>query len=151
MQSCKGPSISLIENAIRNAVELVYRTEFELIERHLHEQTICARVMFHLQHFLPEWHVDVEFNRGSESNCDPKRDLELQVRRPDIAVHRRGPKGPNLAIVTAKCFWSNNSCTKHEADDLSSLSLASKFGYQSVFRLTFCDSNYELLCLFPNQ
>lgn len=116
---------------IERALRILYRTEPELIRDQLHEQTIAARLMLHLQHLLPEWHVDVEFNvQGARR--DPKRDAEGSLRKPDIIIHRRGPAGPNLAIVLVKGEWNDDD----RALDVHAVqSLKRKHGYQMAFVL----------------
>lgn len=95
-----------LQNNLEMALGILYRTEQELIARHIHEQTIAARLMLHLQHLLPEWHVDVEFNRQEEGIKNAKEDAEGHDRKPDIIIHRRGHAGPNLGIVTVKVEWN---------------------------------------------
>src|SRR3989304_7318097 len=90
------------------ALAIIYRTERELIDRHLHEQTIVARLMLHLQHLFPEWNVDVEFNRQGAGINKAKEDTEGHDRKPDIVIHRRGHDGSNFAVISAKPYWNND-------------------------------------------
>lgn len=96
------------------ALEVLYRTEHELIYRNLHEQTITARLMLHIQHLLPEWFVDVEFNRQGEDLDNVKTDGNNKNRRPDIVIHKRGPAGPNVAVISVKPYWNTEDRKKDE-------------------------------------
>lgn len=128
-----------IENIIKEAVTILYRTEKELIDRQLHEQTISARIMLHLQHLLPEWHVDVEFNR--EQEADSKTDSSSKKRKPDIIVHKRGSGGPNLAVILVKCEWNSEA---RENDQSAVRSIKEKHDYQIAFLLELKQNRFQL-------
>jgi hypothetical protein len=125
---------------IERALEIFCRTEPELIADEAHEQTIAARLMLHLQHLLPEWHVDVEFTRQGRDR-EPKRDEEGNLRKPDIIIHRRGSDGPNLALVLVKCEWNQQN---READRRHARSLKRAHGYQIAFVLELKSNDWEL-------
>lgn len=131
---------SLIMKEIEAALNLVYRVDGQLIDSQAHEQAISARIMIHLQHLLPEWDVDVEYNRqGGEQ--DPKRDVNGDNRRPDIIVHKRGPAGPNLAVISVKCEWNNQD----RGQDVQILrGIKSAQGYQSAFCIEIRGSDYTV-------
>ena len=129
-----------IKQIIENALAILYRTEKEIINDQVHEQTISARLMLHLQHLLPEWNVDVEFNRQGE-NRDPKTDESGNNRKPDIIIHKRGPKGPNLAVILVKCEWNTKP---REDDQMVAQSIKAKHEYQTAFLLEIRQSGFEL-------
>lgn len=114
---------------LQTALDILYRTEPELIAEHAHEQAISARLMLHLQHLYPDWNVDVEYNREGE-NRDPKTDENRHKRKPDIIIHKRGPAGPNLAIILVKCKWNTQ---KRELDRDVLASLKRKHTYREGF------------------
>ncbi|MFH1536029.1 MAG: hypothetical protein ABIC96_03100 [Patescibacteria group bacterium] len=129
-----------IKHIIENALSILYRTEKEIINDETHEQTISARLMLHLQHLLPEWNVDVEFNRQGE-NRGSKTDNEGENRKPDIIIHKRGPKGPNLAVILVKCEWNTKS---RENDKTVAQSIKVARGYQTAFVLEIKQSGFQL-------
>lgn len=129
-----------IKRVIESALAILYRVEKEIINDKAHEQSISARLMLHLQHLLPEWGVDVEFNRQSE-NRDTKTDENGTKRKPDIIIHKRGPAGPNLAAILVKCEWNTES---RENDREVLQSIKSKHGYQTSFVLEIKQSSFEL-------
>lgn len=126
-----------VKNNLEIALGILYRTERDLFARHLHEQTIVARLMMHLQHLLPEWHVDVEFNRQGDDNNNAKEDAEGHDRKPDIIIHRRGPNGPNIAIITAKVEW-NRRDNREEAKRICR-SIQQRQGYTNAFFVEFLE------------
>jgi hypothetical protein len=128
-----------IKQIIENALAILYRTEKEIINDKTHEQTISARLMFHLQHLLPDWYVDVEFNRQGE-NRDAKIDKDGVKRKLDINIHKRGPAGPNLAVVLVKCEWN---IEPRENDKKVAQSIKAKHGYQAAFVLEIKQSGFE--------
>lgn len=130
-----------IKQIVEQALNILYRTERELISDKLHEQTVAARLMHHLQHLLPEWHVDVEFNRQGEKR-DPKTDADGTRRRPDIVIHRRGLRGPNLAVILIKCEWNNAS---REKDARILQNLKRRYGYQFGFLLEIKQNEFKVL------
>ncbi len=131
---------SNIRTIIDLALEILYFTEKELILSKSHEQSISARIMLHLQHLLPDWNVDVEYNRQG-TNRDPKTDVSGINRKPDIIIHKRGPKGPNLAIILIKCEWN---IEPRDNDKEVALSLKKKHNYHHAFLLKILHSNYNL-------
>jgi len=123
------------------ALGILYRTERELIVRHLQEQTIVARLMLHLQHLLPEWHVDIEFNRQGEGVDNAKEDAEGYDRKPDIVIHRRGPQGPNLAVVLIKAHWNIGD---REEDKRICRSIKRQQGYANAFFIEFRANDWAI-------
>jgi hypothetical protein len=119
-----------IKQTLNAALQILYRTEIDLINRQLHEQTIVARLMLHLQHLLPEWNVDVEFNRQGVSINEAKEDNQGFNRKPDIIIHRRGPDGPNLAVILVKTYWNN---ADKEEDKRICRSLKERHRYEQAY------------------
>lgn len=129
-----------IKNTIEQALKILYRAERELISDESHEQTISARLMLHLQHLFPDWNIDVEFNRQGE-NRDPKTDMAGNKRKPDIIIHKRGPKGPNIAVILVKCEWNNEP---RENDEKVVRSIKIKHRYQHAFILEINKNKFNL-------
>lgn len=129
-----------IKNIIEQALATLYRVEKELISDKAHEQAISARLMLLLQRLLPDWNVDVEFNRQGE-NRGPKTDAKGIKRKPDIIIHKRGPEGSNLAVILVKCEW-NTEPRKNDADVVQSIK--EKHHYQAAFLLEIMHAGFQL-------
>ena len=129
-----------VKQIIEIALNILYRTEQEIIDDKAHEQAISARLMLHLQHLLPEWNVDVEFNRQGE-NRTSKTDKEGIKRKPDIIIHKRGPEGPNLAVILVKCEWN----TEPRGNDRTvAKSIKAEQRYQVAFLLEIKANEFKL-------
>jgi hypothetical protein len=81
-----------------------------LLRAGLNERTLSATLGFHLQGHFPAWHVDCECNRiggVAPSLARPKDiiswdDTEARTVFPDIIVHKRVPRGPDLLVSETK-------------------------------------------------
>jgi hypothetical protein len=82
-----------------------------LLEHDLSERCIASRFALHLQAAFPEYSVDVEYNRVGRppkrlqlpEECANYRNAQGEsLVVPDVIVHRRGPKGPNLLVLEFK-------------------------------------------------
>lgn len=129
-----------VRKNIENALYLIYRVDLYLIESNTHEQSISARLAFHLQHLFPEWDVDVEYNRQGGKR-DPKEDGGGLNRRPDIIIHKRGPAGPNLAILLVKCEWNTQD---RDTDEEVLISLKQKHQYQNAFLIEIKKNSFSV-------
>lgn len=129
-----------IRQIIKKAVSDLYERDKVLIKDEAHEQTISARIMCYLQNALPEWHVDVEFNRQGEKR-EPKIDTTGTKRKPDIIIHKRGSDGPNLAVILVKCEWNSEP---REDDAKITRSIKQKHGYKSSFLLEIKQESFLL-------
>lgn len=130
-----------IKRIIEQAVSDLYQKDKSLIDDEVHEQTISARIMYYLQNALrEEWDIDVEYNRQGE-NRGPKTDTEGINRKPDIIIHKRGPKGPNLAVILVKCEWNTEP---REDDKEVAQSIKRKHGYNFAFLLEIERSSFQL-------
>jgi hypothetical protein len=129
-----------IEQIIKQAISELYLKDKALIDDEVHEQAISAKLMCYLQNMMPEWNVDVEFNRQGD-NRDPKTDTGGVNRKPDIIIHKRGPEGPNRAVILVKCEWNSAS---REDDARIVRSLKQKHNYQSAFLLEIKRNSFQL-------
>jgi hypothetical protein len=127
-----------IGEIIEKTVARFYQKDQLLINDKAHEQTISARIMCYLQDALPDW--DVEFNRQAVDRR-PKTDEEGTKRRPDIIIHKRGPKGSNLAVILVKCEWNRGS---REKDENVAESIKRKHQYQPTFLLEVRKKSFQL-------
>lgn len=129
-----------VKKNIENALELVYQVDSYLIQHNAHEQSISARLAFHLQHLFPEWDVDVEYSRQGEG-CDPKKDSEEQNRKPDVIIHKRGSVGPNLVIMLVKCEWNTQDRSN---DEFVLSSLKERHNYENAFLIEIKKNDFDI-------
>ncbi len=129
-----------IKQIIEEAVSDLYFKDRALIDDRAHEQAISAKVMCYLQNALPDWHVDVEFNRQGKKR-KAKTDLTGAIRKPDIIIHKRGPEGPNLALLLVKCEW-NQEPRNHDAE--VARNIKQKYGYRFAFLLEIERQRFQL-------
>ena len=114
-----------IEIRVSNALELLSKADFYLLEKGLNECSINHMLAYHLQSQFQEWHVDCEYNKNWDKikKVDlPKdkvdwTDTEAKSVFPDIIVHRRGGNGPNLLVIEVKKS-SNKSDRRHDYNKL---------------------------------
>jgi hypothetical protein len=94
-----------VSRRVSAALARFLEVDHYLLEHDLSERCIAARVAFHLQKCFPEYMVDVEYNRAGwtpkrlelPDECANYRDWRGEsLVVPDVIVHMRGPRGPNL-------------------------------------------------------
>lgn len=56
-------------------------------------------------------------------------------------IHKRGPEGPNLALVVIKCEWNTRP---REEDAGVARSIKEKQGYQARFLLEIAQAGFQL-------
>jgi hypothetical protein len=104
-----------VKNQIETALHLVLDRDSELLIDGASERAIAHRIAvyleWHYQH--PDWSVDVEFNRMGVDRSAKEVPVTAALSAspgsqggarvlPDIIVHHRGPKGPNLLAIELK-------------------------------------------------
>lgn len=103
-----GPEIL---ERLEKGIALLNTIDRYLLENDLSERCIASRLAMYLQPLFPEHSVDVEYNRAGvipkrlnlPDECANFQDAEgRSLVVPDIIVHTRGPKGPNLLVVELK-------------------------------------------------
>lgn len=99
-----------VKERLLGALRMLEERDSYLFENNLSERCIAARLAMYLQHAIPEFSVDVEYNRKGykpktlelPDECGKKtKDGEVLV-FPDIIVHRRGSDGPNILAIELK-------------------------------------------------
>jgi hypothetical protein len=136
------PDKKTVESKIRLACDFLYDRGKQLIREKAHERTIVAKYLLPpLVELFPEWDVDPEYNREGEERT-PKRDLNEKRLFPDGIIHKRGPNGPNLAVIQVKGFWN---LEKREKDENSLHRIRAKHGYLFLYRLELDSDSYELI------
>ncbi|WP_130537530.1 hypothetical protein [Thiomicrorhabdus indica] len=96
--------------ALDNAIATLIEKDIYLMEVNANERSISAKLAFHLQAELPEYEVDVEYNRDG---IEPKRlahmelypdqeDEDAKTVFPDIIAHKRSTNNNFLVIEIKK-------------------------------------------------
>ena len=96
-----------MENAVQDALRLLFAQDAYLLETNVQERTIAARLAHYLEPHFPDLAVDVEYNRHG---LDPKKvELPAECRGggkklilPDVIVHQRGHDRENLLVIQVK-------------------------------------------------
>lgn len=125
-----------VERRVREALQEVAKSDRHLLEHDLSERCIASRLAMYLQKSFPEYSVDVEYNRAGVS---PKRlglpDQCANYRNnngealvvPDLIVHRRGPKGPNVLVIEVKKTTNRDP---HQCDRERVRAFRAQLGYR---------------------
>lgn len=118
-----------LQKAILDALKLLIRDDFDLIESQPKEECINHRLARHLEcillkkGLLKKQDVDIEYNKYKE---DEKKSSQGRNIRPDILVHRRksGNKD-NLIVIEAKKHYDSKG-DRQKVEDLVS---SERFAY----------------------
>ncbi len=102
---------------LTRAIQKLIERDLELFARDVNERSITHRLAMHLQQEFPEMDVDCEYNRYDFETkwlefypaTTETNDTEARTVFPDIIVHKRGPKGPNLLVIEAKKSTNKNA------------------------------------------
>ncbi len=111
-------------NLLRAAVDLMREEEPSLLDMEGLEQALVFRVGVYLQELLKktelnDYNLDCEYNK---QESDHKRDVEGNLMRPDLLIHRRGDnsEGSNKLAVEFKGWWNKKlSPDKRKLCDLT--------------------------------
>ena len=125
-----------VRSRLRAALERLLQQDAYLFANNLQERCIAARLAMYLQHEFPKHRVDVEYNRdgatpkrlGLPDECANDEDENggsLVV--PDVIVHRRGPKGPNILVLEVK--KTTNPVPRH-CDSARIHAFCAQYGYE---------------------
>ena len=89
------------------AIDMLYARDSALFRRDpskwSSEWSIAHRLAVYLEHQLPEWNVDCEYNRQGQDSHGKKSANSKNI-RPDIIVHHRGclERAHNLLVIEVK-------------------------------------------------
>lgn len=116
-----------IKDVLIRALHDLVNEDSYLLDISASERSICHRLAVHLssQAEFREFNVDCEFNRDGDV---PKAFGIGRGRRrifPDIIVHKRGPRGPNLLVLEMKIGSSRTA-----RDEEKVRSYVNEFGYK---------------------
>jgi hypothetical protein len=140
------PDAAFISEAVTAAYEQLLRRDRPLLRVDSSERSISHKLAQYLEPYFPGWHVDCEYNRDG---ADAKRLLnanlpvDFEVRAcdvdgattlPDIIVHKRGRRGPNLLVVEVKKSHTQfQAHSRYWPDDESKVRAfvnGDRYGYQ---------------------
>jgi len=102
-------NISELKPAVQRAIKTLYARDAKLFELAASEWAIAHRLAVYLEHEIPGWDVDCEYNKqGEGTNLAIKTNAETvgatQRTRPDIILHHRGKLTleHNLLVIELK-------------------------------------------------
>ena len=106
-------NVKEIKYHVDRAIQCVYAHDAVLFEIGASEWAIAHRLAVYLEHMLPEWNVDCEYNRQGLGR-DPKTNEQNKRVRPDITVHHRGKPAVehNLLVIELKKREEESDWTK---------------------------------------
>jgi hypothetical protein len=138
------PDQETIGTAINEACVWLYENENakRLIDEKAHERTIVPGYLLpELKNRFPGWDVDPDYNREGIDR-GPKKDLDGKLLVPDVIIHKRGPKGPNLVTIQVKGYWNHEN---RKIDEGSLQRLQAKHHYKYLYRLELGPDKHELI------
>lgn len=102
-----------LETHVIKAINMLYARDSELFSRDASEWAIAHRLAVYLEHELPGWHVDCEYNRQGLGKEPKVRQNEEKV-RPDIVLHHRGrvELDHNLLVIELKKIETDSDLGK---------------------------------------
>lgn len=92
-----------LKKIIKQAINRVMKRDHHLLIIDTHEITIANKFAHYLQELLPEYNVDIEYNRNL---TDQK--LSSGSARPDVVVHHRGTNKNNVLVIEIKKSTSDD-------------------------------------------
>jgi hypothetical protein len=92
-----------LKNIVRQALDALVARDAILLTNNGSEWSIAHRLGVYLEHALPGWNIDCEYNRQGEGD-DPKCNPNGTRVRPDIVIHHRGrlEREHNLLAIELK-------------------------------------------------
>lgn len=127
-------------DAIRQKIERAYRFVLKydayLLKDNVNERSITHRFAVYIEREFPEYHVDCEYNRMSDSLTRTKKTIQASDENestvlPDIIVHLRG-SCINLVVIEAKKTGNNDTSDKNKLS-----SYKASLGYRHAFFIRF--------------
>lgn len=124
-----------VEERLERAMRQVVERDGYLLANDLSERCIAARLAFYLQAEFPDYAVDVEYNRKGAAPKRlgiPEECANLQIDGealavPDVIIHRRGERGPNILALELK---KSSNRTPRDCDLRRLQALCDELGYE---------------------
>ncbi len=101
--------LKLIKDKIEKCIHIFYENDLQLLEKEIHENAVSAQLSRYLAAEFPNYHIDCEYNRHLEDD----KELDGEIIRPDIVIHRRATDDQNLAYIEIK---TNKNKTSRKND-----------------------------------
>ena len=92
-----------LQRLVGRAIENLFIRDSSLFTHDASEWALAHRLAVYLEHEIPGWNVDCEYNRQGAGQ-DPKSNADGDRVRPDICVHHRGSCDlfNNLLVIELK-------------------------------------------------
>jgi len=108
-----GHTFDEIRSGILSALFELYKQDKQILSINANERSITHRFAIYIEKEFPRWDTDCEYNRDGDA---VKRGNSNCLILPDIIVHKRGRKGPNLIVIEAKKD-SSSDLKKYQSKD----------------------------------
>lgn len=104
------PQLNAVQSWVNEAIGILLKRDLFMLQANVNERSITHKLAEYLQGQLPEWTVDIEYNRdGHESktlnlpvkNDVQSNDVHARTVFPDIVVHHRNTN-ENLLVIEVK-------------------------------------------------
>lgn len=127
-----------IRKRLASAINELEQRDAHLFENDLSERCIASRLAMYLQKVFSDYSVDVEYNRKGElvkrlhlpEECaNDQNDEGESIVIPDVIVHHRGEKGPNLLVLELK---KTTNADSRNCDHLRIHAFREQLGYNSA-------------------
>lgn len=146
-----------VELLLKSARDSFLERDTDLLMMNANERSLTHKFAEYMQNILKKdsnWNVDCEYNRDGSN---PKiisnikyiigqtiatDDITAVTVYPDIIVHKRGPKGPNVIIIEAK--KDNN-----QGNDIEKIkAIKNEYGYKYGIFLKFDTNKKDISWIF---
>ncbi len=97
--------ISDFIDLLKQSIEDFLQNDVQLIQNNVHESSISHHIACYLKKYIPEWHIDCEYNRDL---LKTKNIRDLGDIRPDIIVHQRNTSN-NFVVIEIKKNQKNSN------------------------------------------
>ncbi len=132
-------------NPIFNAISILYKRDYYLIQNNVSERSISHKLGCYLQVLYNDYDVDCEYNRNAlEENGHTKR-IHLYGKSerdvmPDIIVHKRGNNDENLLIVECKKYIGRDLDYDRKKMEFYTTGKFGNLGYTNGAIIVFCNN-----------
>ena len=136
------PSCELIRRSLEGAVREALTKDWDLVALGCHEQAISHRIAVYLEHRLPGFNIDCEYNRREYQRKSFTNDLgEVRNMRPDIIAHQR-LSPVNLLAVEIKAH--SNPDSPNDSTKLKALACRSEYQYKVAAFVRILNATQDL-------
>lgn len=131
---------------VKKSIDDFLQNDIQLIQNNVHENSISHHIACYLKKYIPEWHIDCEYNRDLlyTKNIHDMGDI-----RPDIIIHKRNTS-LNFVVIEIK---KNQGISNHDFLKIKKLTeRKSHYHYQWGIYLNIqsLDSTKFIVTIFRN-